>query len=367
MKLQTFVIFVLGQPGSFWGNDVDRLPAESALLALSSGTGVSLPKCEQTTLSNFAGSLWEAYKPIVAMDWLMTTGKKGRRRTAHGQQFCERCLLEDEKPYFRRRWRLSFNVLCEKHGDLLDDACPFCHAPVEFHTGDFGVRLLSYESQITKCGSCKRDLRDIVGMRVARFVPAHLAQFQSELNSALTHGYSLSLPGGGSYSHLFFSGFCRITTLLCSSGRFERARELLQRELGEIPLAIPKGSEWQKFDCMRVWDRAYILGLAQKLLEQWPDNFVRVCKASKVSSSYLLTYPNDLPFWITSEINWHLTDRDYAPCDEEWESVVRYLLSHGQVPSNDAVKRLLGVASTRGALRERWNPRGPNRVALAAG
>lgn len=367
LKLQTFTTQVLRLHAGFWTGDIDRVPNTHALERLCDGTGVSPERARSIGLAAYEGILWQDYKSPGPMAWLTPIGRNGRYHELYGQQYCRRCLEEDDRPYFRRKWRLAFNVLCETHGTLLQDACPLCGAPVEFHTGDFGQRLLEFECQITRCGACRGDFRQWTG-NADRSTSRELADFQRSLNEAVQQGFHEELPGGRSYSHLLFDGLRHIVQLLCSRGRFGRARDALMASNGLLGFNMNLDARWQKFEALRVGDRAFILDMARQLMCNWPSAFVGLCRSSRVSSSYLLRYRNDLPYWFSSEVEWYLDDRDYAPCDDERAAVKDFLVRNNLPVSRNSINRWLGVSSVNKLIRKpnsassRWNPRGATAI-----
>jgi len=363
IKLQTFSTQVLGLHAGFWTGDIDRQPHLGALDRLCNGTAVSLERARVTGLAAFEGLLWERYQSLGPMEWLTPIGRNGRHHRMHGQQYCRQCLEADALPYFRRRWRLAFNVACEHHGTYLEDACPHCRAPVEFHTGDFGRRLLDFECPITRCGNCGVDFRQWLPSS-DRETPQRLLNFQRALNNSLHRGYDGHLPGAQSYSHLLFVGLRHLVQLMCSRGRFNRVRDRLLSSQGCLNFDVVVDRRWQKFEALRVGDRAFILDMVFQLIQEWPYGFVRICRASRVSSSYILNYRQELPFWFASEVEWYLDDRDYSPTGEERAAAERYLLKCNLPTSRNNVNRWLGVASVSrlihppNAGKVRWNPRG---------
>lgn len=363
LRLQTFTTQVLGLHAGYWTGDVDRQLPLQVVHRLSQGTAVSGERIVAMGLSGYEGRLWENYRSLGPMAWLTPIGRNGRHRLRHGQQYCRLCLEEDDHPYFRRKWRLAFNVVCERHNLLLEDACPHCLAPVEFHAGDFGQRLLGYECPIVQCGLCKGDFR----CRVRRSDPVvsrSVLEVQRLLNAALKTGWHSALPGARSYSHLHFVGLRHLIRLLCSAGHAKRLRQYVLGTKGMLDFGLQLGSAWQKYEALRVGERAFILDCAAQLLRDWPSEFIESCVQSRVSSSYILDYPNTLPYWLASDVEWYLDDRDYAPCPEERAAVEDYLARHNLPVSKNSVNCLLGVASVSSLIRkhttrQRWNPRGP--------
>jgi TniQ len=363
IKLQSFVVHVLGMSPGFWTDDVDRDPGRRALRILAAGTAVPFNRLAAMGLSAYDGYLWECYYPRGPLPWVMPIGRDGRRRRDHGQQFCRRCLAEDEQPYFRRQWRLAFNVLCERHAIMLDDACRQCGAPVEFHVGDFGKRLLNFECPIARCGTCGADLR--LAVADDHKAPAALLQFQAALDAMLRDGWSPALPGGGSYSFLAFGGLRYMVRLLCSRGRSGRLRALMLAREEDLPLDVPAPRPGPLFEELRIGDRAHILACCVEFLRSWPDEFVRLCREAQVSSTYILRYNVSTPYWLETVIGEHLYDRDYWPTAEEWAAVTAWLTKARLPASANAVRRWLGLSHAQllhggqPAQPGRWNRRGP--------
>lgn len=365
IKLQTLCTQMLRLKPGFWAADVDRDPDWSALGRLSEGTAVPVARLVLMGLSAYEGFLWEAYRPRGPMVWVTPIGRLGRRRKGHGQQFCRRCLAEDSEPYFRRRWRLAFNVACERHGIFLDDSCRRCAAPVEFHAGDFGCRLLPFECPIVRCRACGGDFRAELSC-LDHPAPNDLVEFQTKLNAVLREGCSPDLPGAEGYSFLFFDGLRYMVRLLTSRSRAARLRHRMLARNGYLGLDVSTGRPGPLFEELRVGDRAETLLYCRDLLEAWPGEFVSLCREARVSSSYILRYDATAPYWLSSEIAWYLDDRDYAPTATEKEAVAAFLIRRGLPVSANAVRRCLGVAHNPGrgyqksARSARWNARGPS-------
>lgn len=363
VKLQYLCVQVLRQRPGFLAGDLDRAPSLDVLNRLVDGTGVSLARAQMTGLSGYEGGLWAEYVEKGPLKWVLPIGRLGRRRVGHGLQYCSACLQEDQVPYFRRHWRLAFSVVCVKHGIPLRDACPFCGGAVQFHVQDFGLRLLPFECRITYCASCGKDLRDVPHVG-GEPVSEPLIRLQKSLMSALAVGYSSQLPGGGVYAFNHFEGLRYLMRTLASAGRGARLREYFLKERAQL---LSGNGRRQVIEHLRLADRLVLLDVCAKILMEWPHALVDSCKASRVSSSYIIRYDVALPYWLYGELRWGLADRDYAAPPEERESVRAYLESHG-LPVNDfAVNVLLGRCRPRGRAcvsaerPERWNPRGATR------
>lgn len=362
VKLQTFCVFALRTKPNFWTIDVDKDPPETIRNILACGTATGLSHIASTTLRAYGDVLWTSGSETARMPWVMPIRKHGRRRIGYGLQYCRMCLANDEQPYFRRSWRLSFHVVCPKHGVFLHDSCAQCGAPIEFHTGDFGARLLSFDCPITLCGSCKNDFRREV--KADLHAPIELIQFQQKLIALFSGELHHNLPGAMVYPHLFLTGLRYLVRLLSSRSRGERIRNFLLQEQAHLGLGVSSVRSGAQFEELRIGDRAHIMELSARLLKGWPNEFIRVCRLSKVSSSYMCQYKGKvMPYWLWKEVYWHLYDKDYAVSQLERQSAQRFLENQHGFASRNAVNNWLGAACvgstfSRGHTK-RWNPRGP--------
>lgn len=77
-------------------------------------------------------------------------------------RYCAKCLQEDNEPYGRRLWRLSFVHLCPKHRTILRDSCPHCRTPIREGYG-IGTR----RSSLGVCHACNGNLSATTSIKLA--------------------------------------------------------------------------------------------------------------------------------------------------------------------------------------------------------
>ena len=108
-----------------WTKDIDLNPDEIIIDRLSTKTGVSKGEILNCTFHGYVGKF---KKKLVQGNnhWILALGLYHRVRNRKSQQFCPLCLASDDKPYFRKRWRLACNVICPEHQVLLRDSCSNC-------------------------------------------------------------------------------------------------------------------------------------------------------------------------------------------------------------------------------------------------
>lgn len=83
-------------------------------------------------------------------------------------RFCPICLRTDAIPYFRKEWRIGYNVVCLKHNCLLENKCPICRAPL-------GYNRLEWDSKITNCWWCGYDLTKIKPISISTSDPLFIS------------------------------------------------------------------------------------------------------------------------------------------------------------------------------------------------
>jgi len=79
---------------------------------------------------------------------LLPLRNSGKRERSTWLQFCSQCLIEDEQPYFRRRWRLASRIACAEHNCRLRDRCPSCCGRL----AGFEQRELVPQHYCARCG-----------------------------------------------------------------------------------------------------------------------------------------------------------------------------------------------------------------------
>jgi hypothetical protein len=154
LKVQTFCNLVFGGQRQVWNRDVDRLAPGWLVDELADRTGTPRQVVYDTTLRAYEGVLYPKFRAAGTLPWIQTLMMYHRRRQGYGLQFCPACLAEDEKPYYRKFWRVSFNTMCTRHRVMLHDRCPGCGAPVMFHRMEMGRGRFSEMGSIGGCHAC---------------------------------------------------------------------------------------------------------------------------------------------------------------------------------------------------------------------
>lgn len=156
----------------FWTRDCDRYFPEEKAAPLSKYTGLLYLELQKLTLEPIIKKITHQRQlnPKTAWPWVIPTGQRNRTRI-NGLHFCSHCL-DDPPVYFKKQWRLSWNIACPKHGILLQLHCPKCYTV-------FSPHLITYtNTDFTKCQKCGFDLRQASIVKATNEV----ILFQEKLN-----------------------------------------------------------------------------------------------------------------------------------------------------------------------------------------
>jgi len=358
-KLHTFC--AMAWPGkAIWNRDLDKSADAEILQSLSKRTGTPYERVWTTTLASYEGVLYERYNRLGPAAWIMPVGVYHRTRRRFGLQYCPCCLAEDREPYYRRKWRLAFMTVCERHGMPLRDRCPQCGAAVNFHRGEMGDHRKFAVVSLTLCSTCGYDLREPVSSMPtidASLPPAAPAEveFTRGLLRAVDSGIVRISESVTTYSVLYFAALRHLMTILAMG---DKRVEMLRQEVSTlygVEAFSPPPRPRPDVQEMDVAARRQLLGYARCLLEGWPGRFIELSRKHKLWSSVWLRHMGPgpkgrepaAPFWFWSVVHDFLYRARYRPSnDEVWEAI-NYLKRKGEVPNRLKLSRLLGVAVIR--------------------
>ena len=131
-------------------NDIDRLLEKKDIQQLAEYTDIDSKIIEKLTIKNYLSTLSkEAFDSSSKWKWLIPNGARYTIKT-NGLQFCSKCLKE-ENTIFHVFNRLSWNVICPVHNQLLQNKCPKCNH-------QFSPNLKNFDDIFNICSYCSHDL-----------------------------------------------------------------------------------------------------------------------------------------------------------------------------------------------------------------
>ena len=278
-------------PGvQIWTRDLDKLAPESVLEGLSKRTGTHYTRVYETTLRAYEGRAFTHWNPNGNTRWILALGIYHRLHRLPGLQFCPCCLAEDEKPYFRRLWRMGYATACTVHSCRLIERCR-CGEPINFH------QIVGPLIPLTTCYRCGYDVRGYKSIKEDDECFYEVVKLQRAIEQAVSRKKiqitaSLLVP-----STEYLDVLRQLLSILARPIRGRSLGGRLARILG-----YPEPSDIDIFPvCVeRLANKArhQLLALVAPLMKDWPEAMCALCKESRIWKTDLEKDALNLPKWF---------------------------------------------------------------------
>lgn len=301
-------------PGSIAApRDLDRYACDTIIANLAKHTGVPAERILAMHMGRWHGRMQEKDDGQGVLPWLLPV-LRGANRRALGHPYCPQCLANDEVPYMRLTWRLSFAALCPKHKVMLARTCPHCHAPVMINDLAPGISL-------DTCVQCGELISGTIHQERPEWIALALAGQNGLLKVAETGEAALGRYGSVPPQDFFFI-VLRLLQVLTSLNSALPLRTHIAEAVGWNipPSSIPRLRQLHllNFRC-----RAILVAMTWWLIQDWPHRFVDACKTSSVSARDLLKRRQPAPVAFEEPIRQHLTETAQAPEDDQADTNTR--------------------------------------------
>ena len=100
--------------------------------------------------------------------------------------FCPSCLSEGDKPFLRKRWRLAYQFVCERHNQLLHDCCPQCLGRIDYSRFHEHRPTTSVALFFRDCPHCRFDLTQSQDITTQAESFRHLVEAQQLFHRLVT-------------------------------------------------------------------------------------------------------------------------------------------------------------------------------------
>jgi len=340
LKLHIFA--KLAFPGiEVWNRDIDKSASDELIRLLGMYTGKKEGEVIITTLKSYEGYLYERHTSNTHSKWIMPLGIYHRIRRHYGLVFCPICLREDKTPYFRRHWRLSFSVVCEKHGIRMLDKCPECEAVIAFHRHDFKDRNYITTSRITECYNCRFDL---ISSPLQIEEDNNLTKFIFSLQWILRCGY-IVINKKFIYGHLYFGVLHQLLKLITLDKHGKKLRNVIEDKM-HIERTDNNFEEYRLIERLPLQERRHAFRLLSWLLEDWPNNFISACKNANLTKSRIDKDMVTIPYWFDYQIS-SLKKSTYIPTNAEINSIIQFLKNNNLDINKSIVSKTLGLTDSK--------------------
>ena len=290
-KLHTFCHLIW--PGKqLWNRDLDALAPQDVGERLASLTGTAVELARATTLPSLAGILYERVRVQNVSRWILPLGVYHRTRRRAGQQWCAGCLKGDQRPYYRKNWRLAISSTCSRHGVVLADRCIECAAPAVPHRGvDPSCHLCGCDRRLYPHGLADPQVLQLEHM--LRSIIAGLAQPPGTLRSI--------------YPLAFFNLVRQVLSIVTANPRADRLRETVCRHAGGDPRPPRFESKLSAPELLSTDDRHRMMGIVARLLDGWPYKFAALCADAGMWRSWAMRGDqNGIPFAYGAVVDTYL-------------------------------------------------------------
>lgn len=277
----------------FWSCDIDQGMMDQIIQVLAAKTATPIDRVLATTLKGYPGFCLHELVGPGRLPWLLACRVHSKPRLSPWLQYCPQCLQEDADPYFRRRWRLAFVTVCDKHRRRLLDACPACDNPLNFH------RLKAKATTITLCYHCRFDLRQAQALSLNES-PAHhdLIRSQTCWIEAMDRGLCILPNSKPIDAKEYFLVLRQLGQLLTGSQRAQHRRQVFCQHLRQ-PYFEPlfPGTKRQVIEVLSATDRFRVMLLLVGWLDQWPEQFITMCERVDLRFAELVRGLRMRPDW----------------------------------------------------------------------
>ncbi len=316
-KVMTMCTVLFGYRRPIWNRDIDKLAPADVITDLAEATGTSVERVKETTLKNFECTVFKKLNISGGSRWVLPLGIFHRKRKRFGLQYCPVCLSEDNKPYFRRKWRLGFITVCTKHKILLKDRCDHCGVPVIPHRVDMiSKSVFPKDLDNIKCFSCGKLLTDPKGLEI---VDKNVVQYQHKWEKSIDDGWIEWAGNHSMYSFLFFDGLRSLCGGLIRKTERHRT-SMLSNELSDVIV----NKKFMELEYASVNERYVLIKVVLKLISDWPNSFIDIVNKYKLRSCILTNEQEDIPYWYQSVLR-HLLNKNDAIPKNEIQSIIEYV------------------------------------------
>ncbi|WP_052702199.1 TniQ family protein [Marinomonas sp. S3726] len=326
---------VLNLDSSIFTRDIDRLYIPELINKLEVKTKQNAEQIKNLMLTSFEGQLFEKINSNGFTKWILPLGIYHRTRKKHGIQYCPQCLKDSSTAYFRKHWRLSFCLFCEKHQCLLRDKCPHCNNVIDYQRRGIGSQ--QYETPATDlslCSFCERPLWQGNNRKISSELEPYIGlclHFTKQFTKGEPCFPSLNQP----LALQEFNGLWELIAGLMKRRYFEGGIKTKIKEILNIDIAssIDQKSH-PSFELRSSEERLKILITVLWLLDDWPNRLITLSEGTIFSKSAYSDFDRPLCYWLRQVIFSDLDKSIYTANIEELNSIVKYLKKH-RIPTTD--------------------------------
>ncbi|UKB79556.1 TniQ family protein [Chryseobacterium sp. MEBOG07] len=270
---------------SMWNRDNDLAANEDLIQILADNTPLHTTEINNLFLKSYEGFLYEKLNIFGFTTGIIPLKIYHRKRKGNSIMYCPSCL--QNKPYYKKQWRIFYSIACTECGVELNDHCTQCKNPVTFHRLEQGYKYEILRIPLNHCAYCGYD----ISQNPIRASKIQL-MFQKKINFYLMKGFTENL----NYSHLYFSMLYKICSLISrENDQWGRLRKACCIEFGHLPDIKDK-----PFYLTNLEGRKEIILLSHRLIQDI-DLLEKIIKKYNVRLSEF-TKDKEIPFYYLNKL-----------------------------------------------------------------
>ncbi len=267
-------------------NDIDKSLENKDIQVLTEYINISSEIIEKLTLKNFLSNF--SKEPLDSLNkwrWIIPSGTKYTIKT-NGLQFCSKCLYEKNIIFYIFN-RLSWNVICPIHNQLLQNNCPRCNH-------QFSPNLKNFNDNFQICNYCKHDLSlDIADENISY----ESLELQTYLNECIKEKQIVKSDYNLLDKNLFelFYTFKTLLNFTLSIQKNKRIINLLKEEFQLDNKLFFKNKATLYFDILVTKERMKLMHIVSKFLKIDINIFEDFLRTSKITYRQFLGSNTKIP------------------------------------------------------------------------
>ena len=267
-------------------NDIDKSLESKDINQLAKYTDIDSKVIERLTLKNFLSNF--SKEPLDSLNkwrWIIPSGTKYTIKT-NGLQFCSKCLDEKNTIFYIYN-RLSWNVICPIHNQLLQNKCQKCNH-------QFSPNLKNFNDNFHICSYCNYDLILDIPDDDISYESLKLQTYLNDCikeNQIIKSDYNL-------FDRNLFELFYSIRTLLnfiLAIQKNKRIINLLKEKFRLDNKLFFKNKATLYFDILDSKERMILIHLVSKILKININTFEDFLRTSKITYRQFLGSNTAIP------------------------------------------------------------------------
>lgn len=276
----------------------------------------------ETTLRSYSGYLQEN---II---------NNGLNKLLCSQRFCPVCLREDKIVYFRKKWKILFNTICEKHKCFLYELCPQCNSTIDIS------KMFQNKLSFKYCYKCGFDLSKARKLSINKhLINGYLTV--RKLNSILKKGY-ICFDKDFIYSFYFFDSLLQLSKKIL---KHKKVLYLNKQYIYKYIKFRDYKSTKPILHQVSIKEQYALFSLSYYLFRKFPSNIKKYIKENNLSAWDITKDMDYISYWFENLIN-DIVPREPYPArfltKEEIENGKKYLKRNGLILNKANLTRLFG-------------------------